>query len=248
MKKSSFLMCANWKMHKTPESVRDYLRQIKSLVTDSEDKKCFVFFAPALVLFVLREELAGSGFGWGAQNCYFKDEGAFTGETSPLVLRGMGATHCLVGHSERRTLFGESDEDICKKVRALLRHSLTPVICVGESAEERKKGLSFAVVERQLSGVLQIPGFPGDRVYVAYEPVWAIGGGQPAQAEQISKMREHIREVCARAGLSACILYGGSVNEANIKELAQTSGVEGFLAGGASLDPQKFFNMFALLK
>lgn len=237
----SFLLYANWKMNKNPEEARTYIRQITRML-NLEDQKNFVFFAPALTLSVLAEELATSSFGWGAQNCYFESEGAFTGENSPMVLKQMGATHCLVGHNERRQLFFEDDILIKKKTQALLKYSLRPVICVGENAKQREKGCSFQVVEKQLSGILKELVF-SDSVCIAYEPVWAIGSAQPAQPQQISDMQNYIRQLCKSEGKKLCFLYGGSVNEKNAKELSQISGVEGFLVGGVSLNPRHFFNL-----
>ncbi|MDE0118609.1 MAG: triose-phosphate isomerase [Bdellovibrionales bacterium] len=236
-----FLLCANWKMHKNPDSVRDYIRAINKLPALKYPKR-FIFFAPALTLFVLAEELVNSSYGWGAQNCHFEDQGAFTGENSPLVLKQMGATYCLVGHSERRQLFFESEEMVQKKVKSLLNHSIQPIVCVGENIKERKNKQSFQVVENQLSGILKnIDSL--DRICVAYEPVWAIGTGKVAGVEQITEMQEHIRHLCATEGKTLHFLYGGSVNEKNIKELSQIPGVNGFLIGSASLDPLSFFNL-----
>ena len=206
MDSSSFLLCANWKMNKNPKEARAYIRQITQML-DSEDQKKFVFFAPAFTLSALAEELSSSSFGWGAQNCYFETQGAFTGENSPLVLKQMGATHCLVGHSERRQLFFEDEALIQKKVKALLQYSIQPLICVGESAEERKKGLSVKIVEKQLSGILKELAFPGS-VYIAYEPVWAIGSAQPAQPNQISDMQKYVQQLCEAEGKKLCFLYG----------------------------------------
>ena len=236
-----FLLCANWKMNKSPDSVRDYIRQINCLPS-LENSKRFIFFAPALTLFVLAEELVGSLYGWGAQNCHFEDQGAFTGENSPMILKQMGATHCLVGHSERRQLFFESEEIIRKKVGALLKHSIQPVICVGETAEEREKGRSFQVVKKQLFGILKSMDSL-DSVCIAYEPIWAIGTANVAKVEQIFEMQEYIKILCESEGKKLHFLYGGSVNEENVKELSQISGLNGFLIGGASLDPHKFFNL-----
>jgi triosephosphate isomerase len=246
MGSSSFLLYANWKMHKGPKEARTYIRHITQML-ESTDQKRFVFFAPALTLSTLAEELVSSSFGWGAQNCYFETQGAFTGENSPMVLNEMGATHCLVGHSERRKLFFENEALVQKKVQALLQHSVCPVICVGESAEDRKKGLSFTVVEKQLSGILKELDFP-DSVCIAYEPIWAIGSAQPARPEQIFDMQKYVRHLCESVEKKLCFLYGGSVNEENAKELSQIPGVDGFLVGGASLDPQKFFNLYVCIR
>ena len=240
-----FLLYANWKMNKNPEEVRAYIRQATQLFPSEEQNK-IVFFAPALTLSVLSEE-GSSSFGWGAQNCHFENKGAFTGENSPWVLKQMGATHCLVGHSERRQLFSEDDHFIQKKVKALIQNALQPVICVGENKIEREKGNSFAVVKRQLSGILKQVDF-SDSVCIAYEPVWAIGSHQPAENNQIHDMKEYIKQMCASVGKKLCFLYGGSVNRDNIKELSQVSGINGFLVGGASLDPHDFFNLYLSLK
>lgn len=245
IKDQSFLLCANWKMNKNPILTRQYIRQIRKLVA-SQDQKKFVFFAPAFTLSVLAEELASSAFGYGAQNCHFEDQGAFTGENSPLVLKQMGATHCLVGHSERRQFFFESEKIIYKKVVAVLKNSLQPVICVGEKAEERKEGKSFDVIERQLSDILQNVEFSDD-ICIAYEPVWAIGSGKSAFPEQIADMQIHIRKLCDSSGKKLRFLYGGSVNQENVKALARIPRVDGFLVGGASLDPKNFFNLFVAL-
>ena len=240
-----FVLCANWKMNKNPEEVRSYLRQITRLFPSDEQDK-IVFFAPAFTLSVLSEECHSTSFGWGAQNCHFEDKGAFTGENSPMVLKHMGATHCLVGHSERRQLFFENDQFVQKKVKALIKNTLQPVICVGENKVEREKGESFSVVEKQLAGILKQIDFP-DSVCIAYEPVWAIGSHQPASPHQIYEMRKHIQKMCESFGKKLCFLYGGSVNRDNIKELSQIAGVNGFLVGGASLDPHNFFNLYRSL-
>lgn len=239
-----FLLCANWKMNKNPEEVRSYVRQMIRLLP-SEGQNKIIFFTSAFTLSALSEECRSTAFGWGAQNCHFEDKGAFTGENSPLVLKQMGATHCLVGHSERRQLFFEDDRFLQKKVKSLIKNNLQPVICVGESKLEREKGDSFAVVEKQLIDILKI-NFP-DSVCIAYEPVWAIGSHQPAQPNQIYDMREYIQKMCESAGKQLCFLYGGSVNQENVKELSQISGINGFLVGGASLNPHEFFNLYRLL-
>ena len=233
-------------MNKNPDEARAYIRQITQMLP-LKDQKQFVFFAPAFTLSVLAEELVSSSFGWGAQNCYFEGEGGFTGENSPMVLKQMGATHCLVGHSERRQLFFEDDILIKKKVQVLLKYSLRPVICVGENAEQRRKGCSLQVVEKQLSGILKELVF-SDSACIAYEPVWAIGSDQSAQPNQIFDMQQYIRQLCESEGKQVCFLYGGSVSEKNVKELSQISGVDGFLVGGASLDPKTFLNLHMRLQ
>ncbi len=238
-KARAFSLYANWKMNKDPKSALAYIRQFRPLLSP-QDQKRFVFFAPALVLPALSKALSDTQFGCGAQNCHFEDQGAFTGENSPLLLKHIGVTHCLAGHSERRRLFFEDEALIQKKARALLKHRIKPVICVGETNDERKKGRSLSVIEKQLSGILQLP---LEHVDIAYEPVWAIGSDKPATPRQIADMQTHIQQLCANAGKRLYFLYGGSVNEQNIKALSQIPGVNGFLVGGASLDPQKFFTL-----
>ena len=242
MNETSFLFCANWKMHKNPDEARAYIKQINHL-TPKEEQKNFVFFAPALTLSALSQECASTSFYWGAQNCYYEDIGAFTGENSPLVLKQMGATHCLVGHSERRQLFFEDEIIIQKKIKALIKNSIQPVICVGESAEERKKGHSFHIINTQLSSILKNTEFLHSVCIIAYEPIWAIGSNQAADSEQISDMQKYIKKLCESEGKTLHFLYGGSVNEENVHTLSQIPGVNGFLVGGASLDPQKFFHL-----
>ena len=240
-----FLLCANWKMNKNPEEARSYMRQLIPMFSSDTQNK-IVFFAPAFTLSALREECRSCSFGWGAQNCHFEDKGAFTGENSPMVLKQLGATHCLVGHSERRQLFFEDDLSVQKKVKALVKHTLEPVICVGESKIEREKGESLAVVEKQLTGILKQVDF-AKPVCIAYEPVWAIGSHQPASPDQIYEMRKHIQNMCESFGKELCFLYGGSVNRDNIKELSRIAGINGFLVGGASLDPHSFFDLYRSL-
>ena len=233
---------ANWKMNKTPSEAKLYIQEIKKILSSPEQQKYFVFLAPAVCLSALQKAVQGTEFGWGAQNSYFKDAGAFTGETSPQVLKQMGVTHCLVGHSERRQFFSETDEWVQKKGEALLKHSIQPVICVGESWQEREKGLSFQVIKTQLKGVLSKKYKEG--ICIAYEPCWAIGTQQAAGLEQIIEMQKFIHRLCESQGLKLYFLYGGSVNQDNVKDLAGIPELQGFLIGGASLDPKVFYKLF----
>ena len=240
---SPFLICANWKMNKSPEETIDYLQAIKRLIL-KERQKHFVFFVPAFVLSTVSRELSGSAFRWGAQNCHFENTGAFTGENSPLVLQQMGATDCLVGHSERRKYFNEDNLIIQNKLRAVLENSLTPTLCVGENLEQRKQGKHFEAVKKQLEVILKLESPRKKIIQVAYEPVWAIGSGQPASVEQIKEMHQFIYSTFQRAGQNVLLLYGGSVNSENAPELSNLSEVHGFLIGGASLDPKELADIF----
>lgn len=236
MSSSSFLLCANWKMNKNPQQVQSYIREFIKIISLKKSKK-IVFFTPALTLFVLQKECSDFLF-WGAQNCHFEDEGAFTGENSPLVLKQMGATYCLVGHSERRQLFLENKMDIQKKIHTLIRHSICPIICVGENLAERRRGESFKVIQNQLLNIIKMVDL--DMVTIAYEPIWAIGSAEPASPNQIFEMQKYIQQLCESQYKKLQFLYGGSVNIQNAKTLSQIKGVNGFLVGGASLNAQKF--------
>jgi len=240
--KKDFLICANWKMNKGPQEALGYIRQLQKMVI-GEDQKHFVFFVPTINLYALSKEIPSSYFGFGAQNCHFKDQGSFTGETSPMALKEIKTTHCLVGHSERRRLFFEDDTIIELKTKALLKYSIEPIICVGESLEQRKKGLSFAVMENQLGFLKNIE--TKNTFYIAYEPIWAIGGDKAAKTEQIIAMKNHIQNFFSAENKNIKFLYGGNVHTENAKELSSTSAVEGFLIGRASLDPNTLFDIYS---
>jgi triosephosphate isomerase len=180
-----------------------------------------------------------------SQNVHFADEGAFTGEVSTRMLAEVGATHCIVGHSERRQYFAESDDAVNRKVRAALDAGLVPIVCVGETLPEREGGKTFDVVARQVAGGLkEIPAAEAVRVVVAYEPVWAIGTGKtatPAQAQEVHAfLRGRLKDRWGGAAGSVRILYGGSVKPDNIAALMENEDIDGALVGGASLSPESF--------
>lgn len=253
-----FLLCANWKMHKNPWEAKKYFQTLKTHLLP-KDHEYFVFFVPALTLAACAEEVKNSALTLGGQNCYPESQGAFTGENSPQTLQDMGAGFCLVGHSERRGLFKETDTLICQKVKALLKHSLCPVLCVGENQVEREKGMSFEVVRHQLRCALDRVSFSeskklsflrgGFEVLIAYEPVWAIGSGLSAKAQDIKSMCQFIRrEVKNLLSFSPGVLYGGSVNNNNIKELCLVTELDGLLVGGYSLNPLHFASLLTEVK
>ena len=258
---SSFLLCANWKMNKTPHQTKEYLEEFCRLVS-KEDQKHFVFFAPAITLLQVKTALKSTDLGWGGQNCYFEDKGAFTGENSPLVLSQIGANYCLVGHSERRQLFFEDNQTIQKKIKALWKHSIRPVLCIGETPEQKEKGQSLQVIQQQLNLVLESLkshaltnqstnlNKTANRhpLIVAYEPVWAVGSGQIASPSHIQKIRDHTYQMCSATQQPILFLYGGSVNINNIQKLFNSCQLDGFLVGGASLNPNLFFELFSKLK
>ena len=228
-------------MNKSPKEAEDYLQTIKELIP-KEQQKHFIFFMPALVLSTASEILSISNFRWGAQNCYFEDEGAFTGENSPLVLQQMGATDCLVGHSERRKYFNEDHLIIQKKLKALSRNSLISTLCVGENQKQRKQGEHLIVVKKQLEVVLK--SHIQEPLQIAYEPVWAIGSGQSADVKQVQEMHQFIHNTCQQAGKNVFVFYGGSVSKENASELSSLPEVHGFLVGSASLNPEELVGIF----
>jgi len=239
------LVVGNWKMNGTlaearalAQAVRDGLKRPRGV----EIAVC----PPFTALTAVAEVLAGSAVALGAQNCHWGDSGAFTGEVSPPMLAEVGCRFVLVGHSERRHVFREADDEINRKVSALLRHALVPVLCVGETGEERRQGLTFTVVEGQLRAGLAGLG-PEDirRCLVAYEPVWAIGTGvnaTPAQAAEVhGYLRGLVSELASKeAALRVRILYGGSVKPDNAASVVQEPDIDGVLVGGASLQAQSF--------
>ena len=188
----------------------------------------------------------GSGVAVGAQNMHFADEGAFTGETSPLMLKALGATHVILGHSERRQYFAETDEIINKKLKTALQHQLIPIVCVGEVLAEREAGKTEEVLLRQTRGVLAgITASEAVPIVIAYEPVWAIGTGKTATpqlaAEAHSVIRKEVANLLgAETAANLRILYGGSVKPDNATALMNEEEIDGALVGGASLDPQSF--------
>jgi triosephosphate isomerase len=239
------LIAGNWKMHKTvPESVAlvdDLLPRLTSLAGVQ-----VAVAPPFTALSPVAKALAGSAVHLAAQNMHWAPEGAFTGEISAPMLRSLGVTHVILGHSERRQHFGETDEGVGRKVGAALGAGLIPIVCVGETLEERDRGEAFDVVSRQLAGGLGTLAEDGwGRAVVAYEPIWAIGTGRTATAAQAQEMHAHIRERLNRLGGTEAtahtrVLYGGSVKPDNIGGLMAQPDVDGALVGGASLEAETF--------
>ena len=225
------LIAANWKMHFDLETALSVARgMVDSLNSRIETVVC----PPFVYLDRLNEIFKGSSIELGAQNMHYEDEGAFTGEISPVMLKSVGCRYVILGHSERRHIFSEGDKDIQRKVLSALKHGLIPILCVGETLSERREGNAHRVVERQI--VAALDGVDLDRVVVAYEPVWAIGTGIPADIETLKDMQGFIRELIE----DVPILYGGSVKDKNAFELATIDDVDGFLVGSASLKVESF--------
>ena len=239
------LIAANWKMYKTPAQAQEFVKAFLPLVAN-HDRDEIVLCPSDTSLSVVIAATAGSNVGVGAQNMYFADEGAFTGETSPVMLKAINTTHVILGHSERRQYFGETDETVNKKLLAALKHGLKPIVCVGEMLAERESGKTEEVLLRQvrkaLEGVTEVQANP---IVIAYEPIWAIGTGKTATPDMASEAHAIVRcEIAKVLGRRPAedmrILYGGSVKPDNCPSLMNEPEIDGALVGGASLDPQSF--------
>lgn len=237
------VIAGNWKMHMGPAEARAFLAGLR--VDDVPGDRELVVFPPALTLgAVASDPSRPERVQVGVQNIHWEDAGAFTGEVSAPMAVECGATFALIGHSERRHVFGETDDQVALKVDAARRHGLIPVVCVGETLEERRAGRVDDVIVRQLDAVL--PGFQAEgRVLVAYEPVWAIGTGETATPDDASTAHATLRDRLAETlgeerAQRVPLLYGGSVKPANAAELLAAPQVDGVLVGGASLDAASF--------
>jgi triosephosphate isomerase len=238
------VIAGNWKMHKGPEAARSFCREFAQVAPPASDRTVLLF-PPALSVTAVREALGEHGVGVGVQSIHWESQGAFTGEVSGPMAVEAGAAYALVGHSERRHVFGETDEETGRKVAAAVEAGLAPVLCVGETLEERQAGRLEAVIVRQLeAGIAGIDDDAVGAMLVAYEPVWAIGTGETATpadaADAHGRLRARLRERIGDAADGVPILYGGSVKPHNAAELLDASDVDGVLVGGASLDPRDF--------
>jgi triosephosphate isomerase (TIM) len=238
-------MAGNWKMYKTPAETRTFFEKFRPLVERAEHCE-IVICAPFPDLAAAVEAAERTQVRIGAQNLYWAKEGAYTGEVSGQMIRATGATHVIIGHSERRQYFGETNETVLKKTRAALEAGLTPIVCVGERLEEREAGKTEAVLcEQCQKGIAGLDAREFSQIVIAYEPVWAIGTGKVATPEMAGEAHRVIRgEARARYGEEAAdqvrILYGGSVKPDNVKSLMAQPEVDGVLVGGASLDAASF--------
>ena len=238
------LIAANWKMYKTPDQTRDFFAAFLGLVRHSRDE---IAVCPPFVCIPAAVEAAkGSQVSIGGQNLFWEQEGAFTGEVSAHMLLAAGCTHVIIGHSERRQYFGETDDTVNLRLKAALEHGLTPIVCVGEVLQEREAGLTEDVLRRQCMRAFNaLSAKKAAKLVVAYEPVWAIGTGKTATPEMAADAHVLIRGEAAKAfgdefGASLRILYGGSVKPENAKALMSQEEIDGALVGGASLDAKSF--------
>lgn len=247
------IIAGNWKMNKTVDEAVAFVEAVKDKVPSSDLVES-VIGAPALLLNGVKFFSKDSELKTAAQNCYFEDEGAYTGETSPKALAALGVDYVIIGHSERRDYFHETDEDINKKAHAIFRNGLVPIICCGETLEQYEANEAEAVVGRQVSAALA--GLTAEQVaasVIAYEPIWAIGTGKSATQDDAQKMCKAVRDVVAKdfgqeVADKVRVQYGGSVKPENIKEYMACPDVDGALVGGASLQPESFLALLEGVK
>ena len=239
------LIAGNWKMFKTGAEAVETARQLVDLVADISEIEVMIA-PPFTALAPVAEILKKSPILLGAQNLYWEKEGAFTGQISPLMLVATGCQYVIIGHSERRQYFGETDHSVNKKINAANNHGLIPIFCIGESEQERESGQTFSVLDKQVKKGLE--GFFAENLktlVIAYEPVWAIGTGKTATNDQAQEVHQFLRSLVDEMfgetlAKSIRILYGGSVKPGNISELMARSDIDGALVGGASLDAETF--------
>jgi len=239
------LIAANWKMYKTPDQTRAFFTDFLAQVAH-HDRDEIVVCPPYVDLHAALESANGSRVAIGAQNAHWEKEGAFTGEISTAMLLALGCTHVIIGHSERRQYFGETDDTVNLRLRAALEAGLTPITCVGEVLQEREAGLTEDVLRRQCTRAFhKLSAKKAAKLVIAYEPVWAIGTGKTATPQLAAQAHSLIRGEAANTfgedfAANLRILYGGSVKPENAKALMSEEEIDGALVGGASLDPQSF--------
>ena len=235
------IIAGNWKMNMTPTEAVALCETLKPLVQNPEVD--VVYCVPAIDIIPVRQAIAGTNVHLGAENVYFEEKGAFTGEISPAMLKDAGVEYVIIGHSERRGYFGETDQDINKKLLKLLEHGFNPIVCCGESLEQRESGITMDWINMQIKIAFQgVTAEQAKGVVIAYEPIWAIGTGKTAttaQAEEVCKgIRETICGLYDEATAAAIrIQYGGSMNAKNCAELLAEPDIDGGLIGGAALKP-----------
>ncbi len=238
-------IAGNWKMHKTAAEASGLAKELADSCRGLDDIDIAVA-PPFTALAAVRKALEGTAIALGAQNMHWENKGALTGEISPVMLRDAGCRYAILGHSERRQYFGETDETVNRKVLAAFSNSLIPIVCVGESEEERDRNVTFVIVDRQISGALEnVTAGQLANLVVAYEPIWAIGTGRTATPAQAQEVHQAIRAKLGKllgndAAAGVRILYGGSVKPDNVDSLMAEPDIDGALVGGASLEPRSY--------
>jgi len=248
------IVAGNWKMNKVFSEAETLITEIADALDEVELKNTEVILCPPALYIEMTTDVAyESNFKVGAQNIYPEDSGAYTGEISPLMLKALNVSYCIVGHSERRKYFNESNEFLLRKVDSLLKHDIRPIFCCGELLPEREANQHFAVIKKQVDeSLFHLVADVFSKIVVAYEPVWAIGTGVNASKEQAQEMHAFIRQLIAdrydvETAENTTILYGGSCNGKNAKELFAQPDVDGGLIGGASLKTEEFMQIVSSL-
>lgn len=243
------IIAGNWKMHKNRQEAKELANQIVAQTKEIKDLPEVVLCPPFTALVDVLSAIEGSPIKAGAQNMDHRDSGAYTGEISPLMLKDLGIKHVIIGHSERRQFFGETNASVNLKVKSALSHGLTPIVCVGESLDERDNSLTDSVVRRQIGSALQdLKWEEVEKIVVAYEPVWAIGTGKNCEAQEANRVAGLIRTTVndlykadsKKVGDVIPVLYGGSVKPSNVEEQLALADIDGSLVGGASLKADDF--------
>ncbi|MDR0617701.1 MAG: triose-phosphate isomerase [Endomicrobium sp.] len=246
------LMAGNWKMNKTIAESVSFVHMLKTAVSDVKDVDVLVF--PTFISTnAVYNEVKGLNIKVGAQNLFWEEKGAFTGEVSASMLKDAGCSYVLIGHSERRQYFGEVDKTVNKKVKAASLNDIVPIVCVGETLKEREENTTFKVIKKQVKESLSdLSQEEASKLVIAYEPVWAIGTGKTATPQQAQEVHAFIREIYSQLYKNAAdkvrILYGGSVKPDNVSELMKQSDIDGGLVGGASLEVESFIKLVKYFK
>ncbi|MCD6579678.1 triose-phosphate isomerase [bacterium] len=241
------IVAGNWKMNLNSLSIMDFIKDFPHLVEDITEVKNIIF-PSSVYLYLFKEQ---NTILYGGQNVHFEEKGAFTAEISPGMLRDMGCKYVIIGHSERRHIFGENNDLLNKKLISVLNNNLNPIYCIGETLEERKSNKAFEVLKKQLvEGLKDIENI--EKLIIAYEPVWAIGTGETATPEIAQEAHKFIRttlnEMQSNRGENITVLYGGSVKPQNAKSLIKMQDIDGFLVGGASLVPETFAQITRIIR
>jgi len=240
------LIAGNWKMNNVSSQAKELVSGLKELVGEEFSNGCVVVCPPFTVLRDVYEVIKDSAIKLGGQNMYWEEKGAFTGEISPEMLKDTGCSFVIIGHSERRKYFSETNETVNKRVKSALKHSLTPIICVGETLEERESDKTLDVIKSHVTGALEgLSKEDVQKIVIAYEPVWAIGTGRTASPEQAEEIHKYIRGLVLSLyseseAENLLILYGGSVKPSNVEELIKQEDIDGALVGGAALKADSF--------
>lgn len=242
------LIAGNWKMNKTVGEAIDLVRELKSAMLGVKGVEVVVA-PPFTALYAVHQEIEGSPLRLAAQNLYWEEKGAYTGEISPIMLKEVGCDYVIIGHSERRQYFGENDQSVNRRIKAALAHGLKAIVCIGETLREREEGETFSVIEGQIeNGLNGLNGKEMVHIVIAYEPVWAIGTGKTATPEQAEEVHRFIRKKIEKnfsreVAEGIRIQYGGSVTPENIKGLMSQPNIDGALVGGASLKSDSFLRI-----